>query len=344
MITKSTIQISNLILLFVIGLGLSFCTPYNINPEQEYKAFGWFPDSPGNIADLNTVYDDYNSNIHVTGKRIDLYYSTNKETQGDNFDISSRCIDAFLNLDSNVFDFRVSNAEANFAYTLLPIINTKFDEYGPFSFYSDSLTNSCTCWYFMYANNKNGNFDIHFTYTSLRDWGHWDSKRQFFGPFDATILNSESDDFYPTINADYFKLYFSSNRGQNYDIYEIDMDFVNIIDWLQNGTNTPVKNNILSSSFDDKCPYIKGNLMVFTSNNTAGYGGYDLWYSKFENGDWGAPQNFGPQINTEYDEYRPVIDYFPESTNDLMIFSSNRPGGKGGFDLYYTGIEKMIKK
>jgi hypothetical protein len=26
--------------------------------------------------------------------------------------------------------------------------------------------------------------------------------------------------------------------------------------------------------------------------------------------------------------------------NDLMIFSSNRPGGKGGFDLYYAGIPR----
>lgn len=24
-----------------------------------------------------------------------------------------------------------------------------------------------------------------------------------------------------------------------------------------------------------------------------------------------------------------------------MLFSSNRPNGKGGFDLYYTGIEKI---
>ena len=27
-----------------------------------------------------------------------------------------------------------------------------------------------------------------------------------------------------------------------------------------------------------------------------------------------------------------------EFNNDFMIFSSNRPGGLGGFDLYYVGI------
>jgi hypothetical protein len=25
-------------------------------------------------------------------------------------------------------------------------------------------------------------------------------------------------------------------------------------------------------------------------------------------------------------------------TNTFLMFSSNRPGGKGGFDLYFTGI------
>jgi len=56
---------------------------------------------------------------------------------------------------------------------------------------------------------------------------------------------------------------------------------------------------------------------------------------------WG-PANFGPAIKTAYDEFRPIIiptqpDLF---LNDMLIFSSNRPGGKGGFDLYYTGMDK----
>ncbi len=30
-----------------------------------------------------------------------------------------------------------------------------------------------------------------------------------------------------------------------------------------------------------------------------------------------------------------------EFANDFMLFSSNRPEGKGGFDLYYVDIEKI---
>lgn len=334
----------NLILLFALSIVLVLCTPINPEPEPINHEIGWFPVNPTNILDLNTQYDDYNSNINVVGRRIDLYYSTNKETNGDNFDISSRCIDAFLNLDSDIFSFNVSNGFPHYSYRLLPLINTEFDEYGPFSFYSDALVNSHSMWYFMYANNKNENFDISFAYTDVGDWGHYDSQQIIYGPFEANVLNSDYDDYYPTINSDYSKMYFSSNREQNFDIYEIDLDFENIVDWLKEGVNKPTKHLILSSLNDDKCPYVMGNLLVFASNNTDGYGGYDLWYSVFEDGAWKKLQNFGPEINTEYDEYRPAIESFPDSNNDLMIFSSNRPEGKGGFDLYYTGITKMINK
>jgi hypothetical protein len=49
------------------------------------------------------------------------------------------------------------------------------------------------------------------------------------------------------------------------------------------------------------------------------------------------------EVNSEYDEYRPITHYEYGFDNNLMIFSSNRPGGKGGFDLYYVGIPKSIK-
>ena len=98
--------------------------------------------------------------------------------------------------------------------------------------------------------------------------------------------------------------------------------------------------SILSSEFDDKCPSITNNILVFTSNRAGGYGGYDLYYSYFENENWCEPVNLGSEINTEYDEYRPITNSLVNFENNMMIFSSNRPGGKGGFDLYYVGIRR----
>ena len=83
--------------------------------------------------------------------------------------------------------------------------------------------------------------------------------------------------------------------------------------------------------------------MVFTSNRPGGMGGFDLYYSIFRNGNWSSPVNFGPRINTSSDEYRPVLGSNPDFTNQFMMFSSNRTGGKGGFDLYFTGVEFPVK-
>ena len=48
-------------------------------------------------------------------------------------------------------------------------------------------------------------------------------------------------------------------------------------------------------------------------------------------------------INSSADEFRPIVIYNFEFDNHLMIFSSNRAGGMGGFDLYYTGIPELVR-
>jgi hypothetical protein len=151
----------------------------------------------------------------------------------------------------------------------------------------------------------------------------------------SSIINSDFDDAYVSISFDFKKLFFCSNRDGDFDIYQISSDNnANIYNVLYNdSTYYIMKINQLNSDRDDKCPFINWNIMVFASNRNGGYGGYDLYYSKFVDNEWSEPVNFGNNINSEYDDYRPVsID------NNVMIFSSNRPCGKGGFDLYIVRI------
>jgi hypothetical protein len=80
--------------------------------------------------------------------------------------------------------------------------------------------------------------------------------------------------------------------------------------------------------------------MVFTSDRSEGYGGFDLYYSKFQGNEWTTPVNLGEKINTSSNEYRPILineEIDPEKI--MMIFSSDRPGGKGGYDLYWAGVK-----
>ena len=190
----------------------------------------------------------------------------------------------------------------------------------------------------MYASNVNGNYRIKFAYTNLHDWGSNNSQEKVYGPYEIKFLNSNYDQLYPTI-FQYKELYFCSNRTDSiFHIYKAQMtandDYYDY--FINTDTSSIVLDTILSSNKDDKCPSIWSNIMVFASNRDGGYGGYDLYYSKYINNSWTTPVNFGTKINSQYDEYRPILFHWGDFT--IMIFSSNRPGGKGGFDLYCVKV------
>ncbi len=76
-----------------------------------------------------------------------------------------------------------------------------------------------------------------------------------------------------------------------------------------------------------------GRVMVFTScNRRGGYGSCDLYISYAQNGQWQQPENIGANINTSAWESQPFLS----SDGRLLIFSSNRKGGFGKRDLYYS--------
>lgn len=81
------------------------------------------------------------------------------------------------------------------------------------------------------------------------------------------------------------------------------------------------------------------DILVFSSDMPGGYGGLDLYYCKRENDSWSEIVNFGPEINTKFDEA------FPSYNNivyDGIIFSSNGRGGYGYFDLYQFEFNNAV--
>jgi hypothetical protein len=72
-----------------------------------------------------------------------------------------------------------------------------------------------------------------------------------------------------------------------------------------------------------------GNELLIYRTDEKQTGG-DLYISKYEDGKWSIPEKLGPEINSEYLE---TSACFSSSGNEI-IFSSNRPGGLGGKDLY----------
>ncbi len=80
-----------------------------------------------------------------------------------------------------------------------------------------------------------------------------------------------------------------------------------------------------------------GQRIYFSSDMPGGFGGMDLYYVSYEDGDWSAPKNLGAMINTKGDEVFPFIHY----ATGKFYFSSNGHGGMGGFDILWTSLSKQ---
>lgn len=73
-----------------------------------------------------------------------------------------------------------------------------------------------------------------------------------------------------------------------------------------------------------------GKYLFFASDRTGGKGGYDIWYAPLkEDGTTGNAVNAGG-INTSANELSP----FHHLQSNTMVFSTDRIGGMGGYDLY----------
>ena len=88
-------------------------------------------------------------------------------------------------------------------------------------------------------------------------------------------------------------------------------------------------------SFMHPCMDKEQKLFFFSSKMPGGHGGNDIYVSiKIEN-IWSEPINLGPKVNS------PFNDIFPfYNVNGHLFFSSDRPEGMGGFDIF---VAKQIK-
>ena len=90
------------------------------------------------------------------------------------------------------------------------------------------------------------------------------------------------------------------------------------------------ENNEGTPSFSDD-----GKFMVFTScemdfkNNSC-----DIYYSQMKNNLWSRPRKFDDNVNSAFWDSQPFM------YDGTLYFVSNRPGGVGGRDIYYSVIKE----
>lgn len=80
-----------------------------------------------------------------------------------------------------------------------------------------------------------------------------------------------------------------------------------------------------------------GKTLVFAGcQRKDGLGSCDLYYTEYENGQWGDAKHPGEPLNTRFWESQPSLS----SNGKWLFFASDRPGGLGGNDIWVSGRQK----
>lgn len=99
-------------------------------------------------------------------------------------------------------------------------------------------------------------------------------------------------------------------------------DIINIVPFEYNNPSYSVAQPSVSKD---------GKYLFFASDMPGGQGGSDLYYCELINNKWSAPVNMGSNVNSASRENYPYMH-----PSGRLYFSSDRPGGMGGWDIYYT--------
>lgn len=150
-------------------------------------------------------------------------------------------------------------------------------------------------------------------------------------------INTSFPEYVPLISLDGKTLYFTSRRtgstGDLVDAYGNYYEDVYVTQKNDKGEWDQPKNigAPINTKTHDACVALSfdGNQMIIYRTAPDQLTG-DLYISKMGYDGWSEPQKFGPEINT------PHIETSACFSNDTSViyFSSNKPGGLGGKDLY----------
>ena len=177
-------------------------------------------------------------------------------------------------------------------------------------------------------------------YMSTRVGDGW-SELKSLGPNINGVKTWESQ---PSISADGKTLYFASIRESNIgfdpdnptsDIYYSTKD--------EKGNWSKAKNlgSKINTPGNEKSPFIHSDsqTLYFSSDGHLGIGGYDIFLSKFRDGDWTKPVNIGYPINTKNNDLGFVVN----TQGTKAYFASNKLNGKGGWDIYAIDLYKEAR-
>ena len=150
----------------------------------------------------------------------------------------------------------------------------------------------------------------------------------------GSSINSKDQEYSPAFAIDEKTIYITKRMGNlsdnrpNEDLYfaELNDESWDKVKDIGPPINTIENEGAFSISSD-------GNYIFFTScSRNGGKGQCDIWLTSKKNNRWDEPKNLQSPINTKYWESQPSIS----SDGRMLYFSSDRPGGYGGTDIWVS--------
>lgn len=161
-------------------------------------------------------------------------------------------------------------------------------------------------------------------------------------PFDPVNLgqtvNTPDYEYFPVLTADALTLVFTRNKRREHGGMDYQEDFY--ISFLkEDGSWGQAMNLGDPINTDDnegaQTMTADGQQLFFTGcNRKGGLGSCDIYRSLKQGRSWSRPENLGAPVNTRGWESQPSIS----SDGKTLYFSSSRPEGKGGMDIWMTRL------
>ena len=153
-------------------------------------------------------------------------------------------------------------------------------------------------------------------------------------------INSEDDEYWPTITVDgktliFTRLVGSQTISSQHPIAQEDFYTSDLVDNIWQ-PSTPIKS--INTIYNEGAQTIStdGKLLFFTAcTRNDGIGSCDIYYSRFKDGSWSLPQNAGEPVNSPAWESQPSIS----ANGEILYFVSSRRGGKGGMDIWKCNLK-----
>ncbi|MDG5800014.1 OmpA family protein [Marinilabiliaceae bacterium ANBcel2] len=162
-------------------------------------------------------------------------------------------------------------------------------------------------------------------------------------------INSEYDEYWPSVTADEHTMVFTVLVPRNPELYQerqlpkTSLYFREDFYISQKGEGGEWQKRVLlpgdiNTSGNEGAQTLSadGHWMFFTAcGREDGQGSCDIYFSQRTGGGWSEAVNLGRPINTPYWESQPTFG----ADGKTLMFVSNRPGGRGGKDIWKATLQ-----